>query len=160
MSLAHTRRGSHSGWYLVNSAWPLTTRLPPANTMRDQLNDVPLIVDDVAGNTAPVASIDWPGARLPLWIALAMSVRSDLASATAPSTLSNPAPCCSRLALGSGCALYWRIAFTSGGVSPGLACSISAAAPATVGAAIDVPLIHMCVCCSGCGTLSGATSVL
>src|SRR5262245_544700 len=158
--LAHTRRGSHNGWYLVNSALPLTTRLPPANTMRDQLNVPPLIDEFVDGKVAPDASIDWPVTREPFWIAAAMSVRSVLASATAPSTLSRPAPCCSRLAFGSGCAVYCSMALTSGGVSPGLACSISAAAPATAGAAIDVPLIHMCVCCSGCGTLSGCTSVL
>ena len=144
----------------MNNALPLTMRLPPTKTMRDQLNAPLLIVDAADGNDAPDASIDWPGCSVPLWIALAMSVRSDLASAIAPSTLSRPAPCCSRLALGSGCAVYCRIAFTSGGVRPGLACSINAAAPATVGAAIDVPLIHMCVCCSGCGTLSGPTSEL
>src|SRR5262249_55287987 len=39
-----------------------------------------------------------------------------------------------------GCAVYWRIAFTSGGVRPGFACNMSAAAPATTGAATDVPL--------------------
>jgi hypothetical protein len=32
------------------------------------------------------------------------------------------------------------MAFTSGGVSPGLACSSTAAAPATAGAATEVPL--------------------
>jgi hypothetical protein len=49
------------------------------------------------------------------------------------------------LALASGCAVYCRIALMSGGVSPGLACSMSAAVPATAGAAIDVPLSIICV---------------
>src|SRR5689334_17037037 len=142
---AHTSLGSHTGWYLVNSALPLTTWLPPSTTMRDQLNvALPDSAVVVVGNTAPVASIDWPVMIVPFCIAVDRSVRTDLASATAPSMLSSPAPCCSMLAPAIGCALYCSIALISGGVRPGLACSISAAAPATAGAAIDVPLIHMC----------------
>jgi hypothetical protein len=37
------------------------------------------------------------------------------------------------------------MALTSGGVRPGLACSISATVPATAGAAIEVPLIIISV---------------
>ena len=62
------------------------------------------------------------------------------ASRTAPSMFSMPAPCSSTFDPGSGCAVYCRIAFTSGGVRPGLACNSKAAAPATTGAATDVPL--------------------
>ena len=39
-----------------------------------------------------------------------------------------------------GCAEYCSMALMSGGVRPGLACSISATVPATAGAAIEVPL--------------------
>src|SRR4051794_35463611 len=86
---AHTRRGSHTGWYLVNSALPLTTWLPPSTTMRDQLKVwLPCSADVVVGNTAPLASIDCPVMMVPLWIAVARSLRTDLASATAPSMLS------------------------------------------------------------------------
>ena len=71
---------------------------------------------------------------------LAMSVRMALAMRTAPSMLSRPAPCSTRLALGRVRAVYCRMALTSGGVSPGLACSISATAPLTTGADTEVPL--------------------
>ena len=91
------------------------------------------------GRALPEASIDCPGRSVPAAAALAMSVRRARAMATAPSMLIRPAPCCSRLAPGSGWALYCRMALISGGVSPGLACSISATAPDTTGAAIDVP---------------------
>ena len=46
----------------VNSALPLSTRLPPTNTMRDQLNAPPLIVDVGGGNDCAGASIDCAGA--------------------------------------------------------------------------------------------------
>ena len=82
-----------------------------------------------------------PATRLPLAIAVATSVRMARASASAPSTLIWPAPWWARLAPGSGCAVYCRMALTSGGVRPRLACSSNAAAPATAGAAIEVPLI-------------------
>ena len=71
---------------------------------------------------------------------LAMSVRMALAMRTAPSMLSMPAPCSTREAPASGWALYCRMALTSGGVSPGLACSIRATAPLTTGADTEVPL--------------------
>src|SRR5687767_3425510 len=103
--LAQTMRGSHRGWYLVNSELPLTMRLPPTNTMRDQLKLPPWMIDVVAGNTVLAASIDWPLTTLPLATSVAMSVRSDLAMLMAPSTFNRPAPCCSRLAPGTGCAL-------------------------------------------------------
>ena len=93
-------------------------------------------------------------------MALATSVRSDLAIDTAPSTLSMPAPCCSRLAVGSGCALYCKMALISGGVRPGLACSISATVPATAGAATEVPLSSICVSARLAVTAKGSTSAV
>ena len=54
--------------------------------------------------------------------------------------------------------MYWRMALTSGGVSPGLACSSRAAAPATTGAAIEVPLSIICVSPYFWVMPSGATS--
>ena len=102
---------------------------------------LPLMVEVVLGITAPEASIDVPALIVPASMAAAMSVRSTLAKATAPLTLSMPAPCCNRLAPGMGCAVYCRMALTSGGVSPGLACNIRATVPATTGAEIEVPLI-------------------
>ena len=129
----------------MNSASPLTTLLPPTKATRDQLKVVPLIVDVLAGITEPEASIEAPALIVPALMAEAMSVRSTLASATAPLTLSMPAPCSSRLAPAIGCAVYCRIALTSGGVRPGFCCSISATVPDTAGAAIDVPLRSICV---------------
>ena len=95
---------------------------------------------------------------VPAAMAEERSVRSTLATATAPSTLSRPVPCCSRLAPGSGWAVACRMPLTSGGVRPGLACSITAAAPATAGAAIEVPLRIICVSLRFAGTASGVTS--
>ena len=108
--------------------------------MRDHFAVWPLITELRAASVLPGAIIEVPGAMVPFWMALARSVRSRRAICTAPSTFSRPAPCCSRLAPASGCALYCRMAFTIGGVSPGLACSISATAPETAGAATEVPL--------------------
>jgi hypothetical protein len=76
---------------LANRSLPLTTKLPPANTMRPQLKVVPLIVDVCAG--IDVASRLVPGVIVPAAMPVAMSVRSALASATAPDTFSSPAPC-------------------------------------------------------------------
>src|SRR5687767_1379329 len=41
------------------------------------------------------------------------------------------------------CAVYIRMAFTRAGVSVGLTCIIKATAPATTGAAIEVPLKYI-----------------
>src|SRR2546427_13296064 len=94
---AHVMRGSQIGWYWVNSLLPLTTWLPPTKTTRDQLKLVPLIVDDPAGIDLPYASILSPPLRLfdSIWVAIL--VLSTLANTIAPSMLSVPAPCWSRL---------------------------------------------------------------
>ena len=55
--LAQVMRGSQIGWYLVNSASPLSTRLPPAVTMRDQLKLWPLSVELRAGSVWPEATV-------------------------------------------------------------------------------------------------------
>ena len=87
------------GWNLVNSASPVTTRLPPANTMRDQSKLAPATVEArLLGRVLPVASKVDPELMVPAAMALVTSVRNTLASATAPWMLSWPAPCCSRLA--------------------------------------------------------------
>ena len=100
----------------------------------------PLMLDSsLLGRDLPLASIDALAAIPPAAMALARSVRSSLAMLTAPSTLSSPAPCCSRLAPVIGCAVNCRMALINGGVRPGLACSISATAPVTAGAATEVP---------------------
>ena len=118
------------------------------------------MVDSASGMLLPLASIEAPTLIVPAFTAVPMSVRSTLASATAPSTLSRPAPCCSRLAPGSGWAVYCRIALTSDGVSPGFACSSSAAVPATAGAAIEVPLSIIWVSVSFGVISRGSTSTL
>ena len=69
------------------------------------------------------------------------SVRKSLARRTAPSMLSWPAPCSKALKPASGCAVYIRMALTMFGVRRGLWRSSSEAAPATSGAAIEVPFI-------------------
>src|ERR1051326_7599642 len=74
------------------------------------------------------------------------SVRTSLASLTAPSTLTWPAPCSNMLKPASGCAVYIRIVLTMFGVRLGLTCSSKAAAPATTGADIDVPLRYISLC--------------
>jgi len=71
-------------------------------------------------------------------IAVETSVRSTAANRTAPSMSRGRLPAVMTVANAVCPAVYCRIALTSGGVRPGL-CSSSAAAPATVGAAIDVP---------------------
>ena len=93
----HVMRGSHIGWYWVNSLLPLTTWLPPTKTTRDQLKLVPLIVDDRAGIDLSYASMLSPLLRLFDSIRVAISVLSTLANAIAPSMLSIPAPCSTRL---------------------------------------------------------------
>ena len=77
------------------------------------------------------------------------------ASWTAPSMLSWPAPCSKVLKPLSGCAVYWRTILTMFGVSLGLACKSTATAPATVGVAIEVPLISITL---WLGLLEGVTS--
>ena len=76
----------------------------------------------------------------PTGVLFVRSVRTSFANRTAPSMLTSPAPCSNMLAPASGCAVYIRIALTMFGVRPGFACSNRAAAPATIGVAIDVPL--------------------
>ena len=97
--------------------------------------------------------------RSPARTRAAMSVRSAPARRSAPSTLSEPAPCSSSPAWGSGCAVYCRMALTIGGVRPGLASSRAAAAPATTGAATDVPdsdISSWPAACSAPGTAASA----
>ena len=128
--------------------------LPPTTLMRDQLKAEPPIVEVAV--TLPV-SIESPGWIVPAAMAEVTSLRMIRARRTAPSTFNSPAPCCSRLAPRRGCAVACRMLLMSGGVSPGLACSSSAAAPATAGAAIDVPLSSICVCFWTAGMPSGDT---
>src|SRR5678816_3247267 len=73
-------------------------------------------------------------------VELSRLVRTSLARRTAPSTLSSPAPCSSELKFASCWAVYIIRAFIKLGVSVGLASNINAAAPDTIGAAIEVPL--------------------
>ena len=96
MPPAQVRRGSQIAWYLVNSAVPLTMVLPPTKTMRDQLKLEPFTVDVGAGRD--LALMVWPLLYPSTAILVARSVFSALASRTAPSTFSMPAPCCNRLA--------------------------------------------------------------
>ena len=144
---AHTRRGSYSGCQRLNSVSPPTKWVPPAVIMRLQATDWPFSVLAGLGSTLPGASMLSPAFSVPASSAWPRSVRSDCASRTAASTFSAPVPCSSKLALASGWALYCRMAFTSGGVSPGLACSIKATAPATAGAATEVPLSSIKALC-------------
>src|SRR4030095_12631075 len=101
------------------------------------------MIDTGVGSDRPPARRLSPGRIVPAATALEISVRNASARRTAPSMLSDPAPCWTRLAGDNGCAVYWRIALMSGGVRPGLACSISATVPVTTGAAIEVPLKRM-----------------
>src|SRR5215213_8885218 len=63
-----------------------------------------------------------------------------LASRTAPSTFTSPAPCSIWLEPASCCEVYIKIIFTMFGVKLGLTWRSRAAAPATTGVAIEVPL--------------------
>ena len=128
-------------------------------TKRDQLNLMPCKVESVAPKFLPGANIDAPAEIVPAAMAVIRSVRMSLATWTAPSTFNMPAPCSNRLALGKGCAVPCRMALITGGVRPELACSISAAAPATAGAAIDVPLSNIWVWLKLALTPSGVTSI-
>src|SRR5882724_9491280 len=71
------------------------------------------------------------------------SLRTSFAIATAPATLSCPAPCSQLLKPANGCAVYIRIIFTMFGVRFGFASSSRAAAPATIGEDTEVPLIYI-----------------
>ena len=143
----HARVGSHRGWKWVNRRSPLTMFAPPTKAMRLQ-GRVCICPEAcpgkvvVGGGRAPIA-IGSPIAIWPASMRLDRSVRNARARATAPAMLSSPVPCCSRLAPGSGVAVYCRIALIRGGVRPGLACSSSAAAPETAGADTEVPLSCM-----------------
>ena len=114
----------------------------------------------------PLASRLAPASNLPASTAPITSVRRACARLTAPAMFSNPAPCCSRLAPATGWALYCKMALISGGVSPGLACSSNATAPATTGADTEVPdntmtdsppLLLLPATCVSCGYLAGST---
>src|ERR1044071_408986 len=100
-------------------------------------NEYPAMVVEAIGSVLVVNS----GA--PTVVVAVKSVRPSLARRTAPSILSWPAPCSNMLELGNCCAVYIRIILTMFGVSFGLACNIKAAAPATTGVAIDVPLRYI-----------------
>src|SRR3989442_9889299 len=103
----------------------------------DQVNVDPAIVVEGTGGTNVVNN----GA--PMGLLLPKSLRTKRATRTAPSTLSSPAPCSNVLKPLSGWAVYINIAFTMFGVSVGLACKSNAAAPATTGEAIEVPLRYI-----------------
>src|SRR5689334_5331927 len=71
------------------------------------------------------------------------SARTIFARPTAPATLSWPAPCSKVLKPASGWAVYISSTFTMFGVRLEFVSNSSAAAPATIGADIDVPLRYM-----------------
>ena len=87
----------------------------------------------------PAGTVDEPFAAV--WKSI--SVRSERASRTAPSIFNAPAPCSKVLAPETGRAEYCMIILIIPGVRFGLTCSKSAAAPATTGADIDVPLMYI-----------------
>ena len=102
----------------------------------DQVNVWPPIV--VCGSGAGPVSKGLPAAVLAV-----MSARTSLASRIDPSTFSSPVPCSSMLKPASGSAVYIKIILIIFGVSFGFACSIRAAAPETIGVAIEVPLRYI-----------------
>src|SRR3954462_10053097 len=71
------------------------------------------------------------------------SLRISLANLTAALILISPAPCSNRLNPANGCAVYIRSIFAMFGVNDGFACNSSAAAPATMGVAIEDPLMYI-----------------
>src|ERR1041384_1918978 len=103
----------------------------------DQVKVVPPTVDEGVG-AAPVSK------GVPTAVVGVRSVRTRRAKRTAPSMLSNPAPCSKALKPLSGWAVYWRMTLIIFGVSFGLACRSSAAAPATMGDDTEDPLKYIC----------------
>src|SRR4030095_8755454 len=103
-------------------------RIPPP-----QLKVYPAIVVEAVG-AAPVSRSS-PVSRPD------KSLRTRPASRTAPSRFNRPAPCSKLLTPASGCAVYSRSALTRFGLRFGFRWINRAAAPATVGLDIDVPLI-------------------
>src|ERR671932_2203781 len=95
----------------VPAAYALPRMMP-----LDQGKLYPLRVEEGTGSCADVNS----GA--PRGVADVRSVRTSLASLTAPSTLTWPAPCSNMLKPASGWAVYIRIALTMFGVRLGLTC--------------------------------------
>src|SRR6266403_4189529 len=79
----------------------------------------------------------------PIGLVVPKSFRTNRASRIAPSILSSPAPCSNVLKPRSGWAVYIKKALTIFGVRVGLACNSKAAAPATIGVAMDVPLRYI-----------------
>src|SRR6185312_8725714 len=130
-------------WNCVSSDGPDSTCEPPITTNCDQFTVWPPMFDTGAGSCMPGASRLSPTVMVPLATWEAIVGESDCATATAPGMSTRPAPCCTRLAVPTACAVYWRIALTSGGVRPGFACSMSATVPETTGVANDVPLPSM-----------------
>src|SRR5215213_8985598 len=104
---------------------------------RPQLNEVLPTVDVCAGIAHVEHMRGAPSARSE------RSERIDPARRTDPSTFSRPAPWSQLLYPARGCAVYSRRALTRLGFRPGLLCMSKAAAPATAGVAIDVPLIYI-----------------
>src|SRR5262252_8485452 len=103
----------------------------------DQLKVCPAIVVCGVGAVVVVNNGE------PVGVTDERSVRTSLATRTAPSTFNSPAPCSSMLKPANGCAVYIKSALTMLGVSFEFACKSKAAAPATIGVAIDVPLKYI-----------------
>src|SRR5215203_315995 len=81
----------------------------------------------------------------PSVVELLIVVRTSFARRVAPSMFSWPAPCSNMFWLGSCWAVYINNVLIKLGVRDGLASNKRAAAPATSGAAIDVPLSIICL---------------
>src|SRR5215831_9655534 len=103
----------------------------------DQLKEYPQIVEVGVGGVEVFSNAP------PTGFNETKSVRIARANRTAPSIFTSPAPCSSMLKLASGWAVYIRMAFTMLGVRFGFAWSIKAAAPATTGVDIEVPLRYI-----------------
>src|SRR6266404_2975701 len=99
----------------------------------DQPNELPAIVVRAVGTKVE----DKNGA--PKSALVGKSVRTAFANRTAPSMLISPVPCSSMFEPLSFCAVYIRIILIMFGVSFELTWSKRAAAPATIGVAIEVP---------------------
>src|SRR5882672_7450295 len=98
---------------------------------RDQLKVWPATVVCEAGTALVVRK----GA--PVAVEFERSVRTNLATRTAPSTFNAPAPCSNMLKPLTGWAVYINRALIMFGVNWGFVCIRSAADPATTGVAIE-----------------------
>ncbi len=100
------------------------------------------VVDTVWNQAAPLKT-GWPVASVPMNASRFVCGFGGLTTAAAAPALTSPTPAAWPLTSGSAVAVLIRAPFTWSDVQLGWRASTCAAAPATIGAASEVPAVHM-----------------